>query len=167
MFRNRLKTVKSNRSGMDTIFVMTVFLLFVCCLLATVLAFTKAYKHFGSSIEQRFDTATAQTLVLRKLMSYDCRAVDSGEYDGIEFFSFADEFDGEEYTTYIYAYGGQLRELFLESGRTFAPDDGNILLPADSFSASIDGDTAVFTIEYNGSVNTTHYYLRSGKAVAV
>ena len=57
MFRNRLKTVKSNRSGMDTIFVMTVFLLFVCCLLATVLAFTKAYKHFGSSIEQRFDTA--------------------------------------------------------------------------------------------------------------
>ena len=112
MFRNRLKTVKSNRSGMDTIFVMTVFLLFVCCLLATVLAFTKVYKHFGSSIEQRFDTATAQTLVLRKLMSYDCRAVDSGEYDGIEFFSFADEFDGEEYTTYIYAYGGQLRDLF-------------------------------------------------------
>ena len=53
------------------IFVLTVFVLFVCCLLAAVLAFAKAYKHFGSEIEKRFDTATAQTLVLQKLRSYD------------------------------------------------------------------------------------------------
>ena len=46
------------------IFVLTVFVLFVCCLLAAVLAFAKAYKHFGNEIEKRFDTATAQTLVL-------------------------------------------------------------------------------------------------------
>lgn len=167
MFTNRLKTVKSNKSGMDTIFVLTVFVLFVCCLLTTVLAFTKVYKHLGNSIEQRFDTATAQTLVLRKLMSYDCRAVEAGEDDGIQYFSFSDEFDGEEYTTYIYAYGGQLRELFMESKREFDPDDGDTLFPADSFSALIDGDTAVFTIEYNGSSNTTHYYLRSGKEGAL
>ena len=59
MLRSRSNTLKTNKSGVDMIFVLTVFVLFVCCLLAAVLAFAKAYKHFGSEIEKRFDTATA------------------------------------------------------------------------------------------------------------
>ena len=49
MLRSRSNTLKTNKSGVDMIFVLTVFVLFVCCLLAAVLAFAKAYKHFGSS----------------------------------------------------------------------------------------------------------------------
>ena len=74
MLRSRSNTLKTNKSGVDMIFVLTVFVLFVCCLLAAVLAFAKAYKHFGSEIEKRFDTATAQTIVLQKLLfGYDRR----------------------------------------------------------------------------------------------
>ena len=50
MLRSRSNTLKTNKSGVDMIFVLTVFVLFVCCLLAAVLAFAKAYKHFGSEI---------------------------------------------------------------------------------------------------------------------
>ena len=75
------------------IFVLTVFVLFVCCLLAAVLAFAKAYKHFGSEIEKRFDTATAQTLVLQKLRSYDSGAVSVGKQGDTDYLGFSDTID--------------------------------------------------------------------------
>ena len=37
MLRSRSNTLKTNKSGVDMIFVLTVFVLFVCCLLAAVL----------------------------------------------------------------------------------------------------------------------------------
>ena len=111
------------------IFVLTVFVLFVCCLLAAVLAFAKAYKHFGSEIEKRFDTATAQTLVLQKLRSYDSGAVSVGKQGDTDYLGFSDTIDGESYITYIYCYDGELRELFVESSAPFIAENGNTLFP--------------------------------------
>lgn len=99
MLRSRSNTLKTNKSGVDMIFVLTVFVLFVCCLLAAVLAFAKAYKHFGSEIEKRFDTATAQTLVLQKLRSYDSGAVSVGKQGDTDYLGFSDTIDGESYIT--------------------------------------------------------------------
>ena len=93
MLRSRSNTLKTNKSGVDMIFVLTVFVLFVCCLLAAVLAFAKAYKHFGSEIEKRFDTATAQTLVLQKLRSYDSGAVSAGKQGDTDYLGFSDTID--------------------------------------------------------------------------
>lgn len=163
MFQSRSKTLRSNKSGMDMIFVLTVFVLFVCCLLAAVLAFAKVYKRFGDDIEKRFNTATAQTLVLQKLRSYNSNAVSVGKQGETEYISFSDTIDGESYTTYIYAYGGQLRELFIDSSAPFTADNGNILFPADKFTAALDGNTVSFTIAGGGVQTLSHYCLRSGK----
>ena len=127
MLRSRSNTLKTNKSGVDMIFVLTVFVLFVCCLLAAVLAFAKAYKHFGSEIEKRFDTATAQTLVLQKLRSYDSGAVSVGKQEDTDYLGFSDTIDGESYMTYIYCYDGELRELFVESSAPFIAENGNTL----------------------------------------
>ena len=127
------------------IFVLTVFVLFVCCLLAAVLAFAKAYKHFGSEIEKRFDTATAQTLVLQKLRSYDSGAVSVGKQGDTDYLGFSDTIDGESYITYIYCY------------------DGNTLFPADKFTATADKNIISFAITCNGVQTSSHYCLRSGK----
>ncbi len=163
MFQSRSKTLKSNKSGMDMIFVLTVFVLFVCCLLAAVLAFAKVYKRFGDDIEKRFDTATAQTLVLQKLRSYDSGAVSVGKQGDTDYIGFSDTIDGESYMTYIYAYGGELKELFIDSSAPFVAENGNTLLPADKFTATADNNTISFTITCNGVMTSSHYCLRSGK----
>ena len=187
MLRSRSNTLKTNKSGVDMIFVLTVFVLFVCCLLAAVLtslcaslqaqqqrlaeklirlhvlAFAKAYKHFGSEIEKRFDTATAQTLVLQKLRSYDSGAISVGKQGDTDYLGFSDTIDGESYITYIYCYDGELRELFVESSAPFVAENGNTLFPADKFTASADQNTISFTITCDGVQTSSHYCLRSGK----
>lgn len=163
MLRSRSNTLKTNKSGVDMIFVLTVFVLFVCCLLAAVLAFAKAYKHFGSEIEKRFDTATAQTLVLQKLRSYDSGAVSVGKQGDTDYLGFSDTIDGESYITYIYCYDGELRELFVESSAPFIAENGITLFPADKFTATADKNIISFAITCNGVQTSSHYCLRSGK----
>lgn len=164
---SRSKTIKSNKSGIDMVFVLTVFVLFVCCLLASVLAFASVYKRLGSDIGKRFDTATAQTLVLQKLRSYDDADISVGKSGDIAYLGFADTIDGEKYITYIYAYGGELKELFVPYDAPFNADGGNTLLPAEGFTAEKDGSTICFTITYDGVLTSSHYSLRGGKAVGV
>lgn len=167
MFRSRSKTVKSNKSGIDMVFVLTVFVLFVCCLLASVLAFASVYKRLGSDIGKRFDTATAQTLVLQKLRSYDDADISVGKSGDITYLGFADTIDGESYMTYIYAYGGELKELFVPYDAPFSADSGNTLLPAEDFTAETDGRTICFTVTCDGVSTSSHYSLHGGKAVGV
>lgn len=164
---SRSKTIKSNRSGIDMVFVLTVFVLFVCCLLASVLAFASVYKRLGSDIGKRFDTATAQTLVLQKLRSYDDADISVGKSGDTQYLGFADTIDGEKYITYIYAYGGELKELFVPYDTPFSEDGGNTLLPAESFTAETDDRTICFTVTCDGVSTTSHYSLHGGKAVGV
>lgn len=164
---SRSKTLKSNRSGIDMVFVLTVFVLFVCCLLASVLAFASVYKRLGSDIGKRFDTATAQTLVLQKLRSYDDADISVGRSGDIAYLGFTDTIDGDKYITYIYAYGGELKELFVPYDTPFSEDGGNTLLPAESFTAETDDRTICFTVTCDGVSTTSHYSLHGGKAVGV
>lgn len=164
---SRSKTIKSNKSGIDMVFVLTVFVLFVCCLLASVLAFASVYKRLGNDIGKRFDTATAQTLVLQKLRSYDDADISVGKSGDIAYLGFTDMIDGDKYITYIYAYGGELKELFVPYDAPFNADGGNTLLPAESFTAEKDSNTICFTITYDGVLTSSHYSLRGGKAVSV
>ena len=187
---SRSKTIKSNKSGIDMVFVLTVFVLFVCCLLASVLAFASVYKRLGNDIGKRFDTATAQTLVLQKLRSYDDADISVGKSGDIAYLGFTDMIDGDKYITYIYAYGGELKELFVPYDAPFNADGGNTLLPAAmtvksvvsmvktvkkgdtvsygrTFTAEKDGSTICFTITYDGVLTSSHYSLRGGKAVGV
>ncbi len=167
MFRSRSKTIKANKSGIDMVFVLTVFVLFVCCLLASVLAFASVYKRLGDDIGKRFDTATAQTLILQKLRSYNDSDITVGKSGDTQYISFSDTIDGEKYITYIYAYGGELKELFVSYDAPFSEDGGNTLLPAENFTAETDGRTICFTVTCDGVTTSSHYSLHGGKAVGV
>ena len=116
--------------------------MFVCRLLASVLAFASVYKRLGNDIGKRFDTATAQTLVLQKLRSYDDADISVGRSGDIAYLGFTDMIDGDKYITYIYAYGG---ELYRRKGQQYD----------------------CFTITYDGVLTSSHYSLRGGKAVGV
>ena len=157
MLRSRSNTLKTNKSGVDMIFVLTVFVLFVCCLRRR--GALPAYKHFRQ-IEKRFDTATAQTLVLQARIA-GSGAVSVGSRE-IRIISALDTMNSESYATTIYCYdGGQ--ELFVESSAPFVAENGNTLFPADNFTATADKNTIDFTITCNGVQTSLHYCLRSGK----
>lgn len=149
---------KQNKSGIESVFVLTVFLLFVCALLAAVLTFAKVYKISGGRINNRFNNSSAVSLVMQKLHSYDYSGgISVGEAGGVQTLCLHENIDGEEYITYIYCYENSLYELFAEKAYPFSPDDGNELLPCGGFSAEISGNTISFAI--GGTVHS--YTLRS------
>lgn len=50
------------------------------------------------------------------------------------------------YITILYAYDGQLRELYMEEGTGLGPADGLAITPLDSLSIARDGDRLTFTV---------------------
>ena len=144
---------KTKKSSVDAVFVLTIFTLFMCCLLLVVLVFVGVYKNTGERINARFNSGTAVSLVTRKLSAYDCTgAISAAEYDGLSVLCLSETIDGAQYNTYIYCHNGKLCELFAKAEQTFDPDMGSGLVEAQNFTIEIKENTAVFEI-------------RTGKAV--
>ena len=69
--------------------------------------------------------------------------------------------DGDGYVTWIYAYDGQLYELFTDEGYDFKPEDGTAICPAGSFSAEVkDGLVNVYMTDVNGEACDVQVALR-------
>ena len=98
---------------------------------------------------------------------YNDSDITVGKSGDTQYISFADTIDGEKYITYIYAYGGELKELFVPYDAPFSEDGGNTLLPAENFTAETDGRTICFTVTCDGVTTSSHYSLHGGKAVGV
>ena len=164
MYKPRIHRKKLNKIGMDTVFVLIVFLLFVLCLLASALSFAKIYKSFGDDINARFEGSQAQALIMQKLRFYDnsgsVYVTDSG---GIKSLCFKEEIDGESYVTYIYCHDGMLCELFTEESTPFDAANGNVLTAAEEFTPELDGSSVRFTLKCHGKASSSLYTLRSGE----
>lgn len=160
MYR-RAKLMLRSKSGIDSVFVMTAFLLFVCCLLAAVLTFAKVYKSHGESINARFDKCTASSLVIQKLHAYDCGGVSVKRIDDRDVLCLSETIDGAEYVTYLYSDGQNLCELFAAADYPFDISDGNAVIPSDYFSAELSGGRLTFTIGTNGEKTCYTYTIRT------
>lgn len=162
------QTRYKTRLGIDTVFVLTVFALFICALLAAVLTFAKIYKLNGDRINTRFTAGTSSALIMQKLRAYDYEGgIKADNIDGISVLCLNEEFEGEEYTTYIYCYDGELRELLIGKNEEFIADYGNILMPVYGFEVTATEDTVTFTLEFSeDSSETCMFAINSGKEVA-
>ena len=61
-------------------------------------------------------------------------AIDAGTFDGQDAILIRQEYSGQSYVTYLYAYDGYLRELFIKEGVAASAGDGREILATDGFS---------------------------------
>lgn len=153
---------KNKKSKLDAIFVMVVFMLFVCCLLLVTLAFARVYKSSSEKINDRFDNSTAVSFIMKNLRSYDkADSMSVAEYEGKSVLCLYETIEDSEYVTYIYQNDGMLCELFADSHFPFSADDGEVLLPCEAFSISIKDSIVSFSVTSGGNVTHQRYFLRS------
>ena len=153
---------KNKKSKLDTIFVMMVFMLFICCLLLVTLAFAKVYKKSAERINNRFESGTAVSFVMRNLQSFDKEnSIAVKSIDERQVLCLYESIDNAEYVTYIYENDGMLCELFLQENFPFIADNGEVMLPCDSFEISIDNGTVSFSLSCGGKTARQLYFLRS------
>ncbi len=152
---NQNEPQKVNKSRLDTIFVLTLFVLFAASLLTVTVYFAKVYRDTGERITERFDGSTAMTVLTQKIRAYDC----SGGIEIIpreqgNILRLNEEIDGEEYSTYIYCHDGSLRELFNSAQTEFDENSGMPIIQADSFDIKQEGGSYMMTLTTDGKTLT-------------
>jgi hypothetical protein len=70
-------------------------------------------------------------------------------------------YDGDEYVTRLYAYGGTLRELFTERANEFDPDEGEPICPLEELNAGISDGLMTIHLKSADSETDMQIALRS------
>lgn len=122
----------------------------------------KAYKGTADRAAQhtagRIASAYVRSMV-RADDDKDCLLVD--EIDGLSTVTMRYNYDGDEYLTRIYVYGGMLREWFTSAEAEFEPENGEVVCAADEMKASLSGHLLSVQLRHGDEWTNVDIALRS------
>ena len=136
----------SRKSGnvqhsMQGVFIFVLLGLFA--LMSTLLVLLGAQMYRGTvdrstaNNEDRVLSAYVRSMVRAEDIRAAVSVEDAG---GMKAIAMREQFGDENYVTWIYAYEGQLCELFMEEAYDFEPDFGTAICPVGSFEPELNGN---------------------------
>ena len=124
-------------SGVFVFLLLGIFAVFSTVM---VLLGAKAYKATADRAAEHNAGRIASAYVRSMVRADDCLdALRVDDIDGLTAVTLLYEYDGEEYLTMIYAYGGMLREWFTYAEADFEPEYGVAVCAVDELKASLSG----------------------------
>lgn len=154
---------KSTRT-IDTAFVLVLFCVFVITILLVLMTGANVYKQTSKTMAEGFDKRTCVSMLIQKIRNYDSEgAISVKDIDGCNALVFSENISGDEYVTYIYYYDGNIKELFVPEKYDFKASDGNDLMTASGFTATIDDKLLTFKYKIDGEEITSCINLKSGE----
>ena len=103
-----------------------------------VLLGARAYKATSERTTSHNDSRIASAYMRSMVRSGDeTDSVLLEDMDGVQVITLCNVYDGDTYTTRLYAYGGMLRELFTEADIEFEPENGEPVCSADALTAEM------------------------------
>lgn len=150
--------------------VLLLFAVFAVCILSVLLTGADVYKGLASRSAESYEQRTSAQYIATRVRQADRLGSISvrqfGEEDALVL---AETIQDTVYETLIYYSGGMIRELFIQSGAGFAPEDGFEVMEAQGLEISADGEPArTLNIRIHlsdGSWEELTLYLRSGEVV--
>ncbi len=126
---------------LDFIFALVLLFIFAVSSLIVTLFGAGIYEDTISNSSVNSTARTSLSYVSEKIHAGDLRgSVRIGKFDDCDSIIIASEISGEEYLTYIYAYDGQLKELFVKgdlnsskTDNTFTADNGTKIIDIKNF----------------------------------
>lgn len=118
---NSTQTLK----GMDLLFSMLLFLVFILCAVFTILIGSRVYENIRARNDQAFYSDTAMGYITNKVRQ--CDSADSvavREIDGCDVLILSTYTEWAVYETWIYTMDGSLKELFSEKDSGLSLEDG-------------------------------------------
>ena len=139
-------------------------LLGIFALLSTVMVMmgAKIYRGTVDSLSAHNNARVAPAYVRSMVRAQDERGtVSTEEVGGIPAITMTAEYDGDRYTTRIYAYDGQLREWFSDAEMEFLPEDGEAVCDCDEMTCEIEGGVLRVRLREDDSWTEADIALRS------
>ena len=140
-----MNTKSENNHVVDVIFVLALFAVFAVCALMLVSIGAGVYQKTVDDMNTNYNSRTAYSYVAEKIRQNDeAGSVEVADLAGNPALILSETVDEKVYSTYLYAYDGYLRELFVSPDFKIdsnSPEAGQKLIPVKGFDLSKVSDT--------------------------
>lgn len=118
----------------DTLFIIILFFVFCICALSVIVIGANVYQTTTKNMNDNFTTKTALSYLVEKVRQNDTKGtLEAVDWNGTNALRFRQESNEAVYVTYIYAYDGNLKELFVKEGVACSPQDGQTIMAVRDF----------------------------------
>ena len=158
-----MKLFSQKRHAIDFLFPVTVFFVFTISALTVILLAARIYQSTTDDSQRNYTSGTALSYLTEKLRQNDRDGIFLDELDGTQAVVLLQETDDASYLTYLYAWDGQLRELYVKEGTTLSPSAGKSILPVKEFSVEESADQVItfHCTDTSGDTASAVYAIRS------
>lgn len=128
---------------LDTIFILALLTLFALTSFLVVAIGARQYQSVANTMSQNYETRTVSAYLEEKINQSDIAgSADVCNFSGTDALVLTQTVGETDYSTYIYAYDGYLREITVISGTEFSLDSGQKVvetqaLSVESFSGNL------------------------------
>lgn len=130
-----MRQKSESRHMVDVLFVLTLFCVFAVCSILLIAVGAKVYQNTIDNMASHFTSTTSISYISEKIRQNDhSDGILIEEFGGSNALVLLNEYNGEEYCTYIYSYGGRLKELFTKRNIELSPESGQDILAISDFS---------------------------------
>ncbi len=127
-----------NRGGVRGVFIFALLAAFALLSLVVVVVGVRSYRMINASAERAFVCRTGLSYLASKVRGADAAGgLEIREESGLRVLALGQEIGGEQYTTYIYCDGAQVREYFARAGLAFSPDYGEGIFDATALEMTL------------------------------
>ncbi len=153
--------VKKQTHTVDTVFIITIFLVFVMSIFFVLATGADIYKNISNRIDKRFNETTSLSYISNKVLSYnEIGKVYISKLDDIQALTLEQSINGEKYVTMLYYHNGKLMELTCNKAAYFAKGDGVEILDISGLEFEyISADLLQINVYNNDIKNTIFIYL--------
>lgn len=160
----RRAELTGKRHMVDLLFPIALFLVLAASSLFLVILAANVYKKSVAKEEGNYETRTCLSYVAEKIRQSDERGgVEAGTFDGLPCLILRQNFGEQSYVTYLYSYGGQLCELFVQEGISMGAQDGQKIMEVHDFAVT-ETEEGIFKIscsDGSGKESVTYAAVKS------
>jgi hypothetical protein len=120
----------------DTIFVLALFTIFAATAFLVILIGARQYQVTADNMDYNYQVRTASSYLEEKIRQNDAYGqISIGSLSGTPALVLSSTEGENTYSTYIYCYEGNLRELFIMEGAAVGPEAGQKIMELKDFDA--------------------------------
>lgn len=125
----------SRKHMIDFLFPIALFFVFALSAVTLILLAAGIYRSTTENSSLNYTSRTGLSYISEKVHQSDADGgIYYGSFDGCEALILEQTYGENTYYTYIYAYDGALRELFIRDGVDAKASDGQTILEVESFA---------------------------------
>lgn len=153
-----MRTHGKKQHTIDILFVLALFCVFTLSALAVIYIGSRVYSSTVDTMDINFHNHVALDYITEKIHQNDSgNNIETQTKDNLEVLSIHETYNQQTYTTYIYSYDSQLKELFISDEEPFHKEDGENIMEIDSLSMKIDNNILSISLSINNK--SSHHYI--------